>query len=72
MILKLDDINPDGVKVVINWDNMEVGGSVFVLCINTEKAVRQIKKIMTRRKWKSEVRVVVEDGKLGVRVWRTT
>lgn len=72
MILKLDDINPDGVKIVINWDNMKVGGSVFVLCINTEKAVRQIKKIMSRRKWKSEVRVVVEDGKLGVRVWRTT
>ena len=29
-VLKIDDLNPDGVGISVNWDAMEVGYSVFV------------------------------------------
>jgi hypothetical protein len=49
---------------------MKTGMSVFILCVNTEKAVKQIKNIVQSKRWKVETRVVIEDGKLGVRIWR--
>tara|TARA_X000001388_G_scaffold76027_3_gene72238 strand:- start:792 stop:1007 length:216 start_codon:yes stop_codon:yes gene_type:complete len=69
-MLKLHDLNPDGVRIIVDWDSMKTGMSVFILCVNTEKAVKQIKNIMQSKKWKVETRVVIEDGKLGVRIWR--
>ena len=69
-MLKLHDLNPDGVRIIVDWDSMKTGMSVFILCVNTEKAVKQIKNIVQSKKWKVETRVVIEDGKLGVRIWR--
>ena len=69
-MLKLHDLNPDGVRIIVDWDSMKTGMSVFILCVNTEKAVKQIKNIMQSKKWKVETRVVIEVGKLGVRIWR--
>jgi len=45
-VLKTDDLNPDGVRVVVKWADMDVGTSVFVPCINTEEAMRQAAKIV--------------------------
>jgi len=42
MRLKLNDISPDGVRIVINWDAFVVGTSVFVPCINTKQAMNDI------------------------------
>lgn len=69
-MLKLHDLNPDGVRIIVDWDSMKTGMSVFILCVNTEKAVKQIKNIVQSKRWKVETRVVIEDGKLGVRIWR--
>ena len=69
-VLKTYDLNPDGVHIVVDWDKMEVNASVFILCINTVEATKQIKRIFISKGWESEIRTVVEDGKLGVRVWR--
>jgi|TARA_R100000084_G_C4631685_1_gene138711 hypothetical protein len=69
-VLKTYDLNPDGVHIVVNWDNMGINASVFILCINTVEATKQIKRIFISKGWESEIRTVVEDGKLGVRVWR--
>ena len=69
-MLKLHDLNPDGVRIIVDWDSMKTGMSVFILCVNTEKAVKQIKNIVQNKRWKVETRVVIEDGKLGVRIWR--
>lgn len=69
-ILKTYDLNPDGVHIVVNWDKMGINASVFILCINTVEATKQIKRIFISRGWGSEIRTVVEDDKLGVRVWR--
>lgn len=70
-VLKTDDLNPDGVRIVVNWDNMAVGTSVFIPCINTEEAMRQAAKILVAKDYKTEARVVVEDEILGIRIWRT-
>ena len=69
-VLKTYDLNPDGVHIVVNWDSMGINASVFILCINTVEATKQIKRIFISKRWESEIRTVVEDGKLGVRVWR--
>ena len=44
-ILRSDDLNPDGVRIVINWDNMVTSSSVFILCVDVQEAVRQIKNV---------------------------
>jgi hypothetical protein len=69
-VQKINDLNPDGVIVSVNWDAMVIGASFFVPCVNTEAAIKQVKKITDTFKWDVEYRVVTQDNKLGVRVWR--
>ena len=59
-ILKTHDLNPDGVRIIVNWDNMVTSSSVFILCTNTQAAIEQAKKITDS----------IENNKLGVRIWR--
>ena len=69
-ILRTYDLDPDGVRVVVNWHDVQVGMSVFIPCINTSKAVSQVKKITAERGWSIETRIGVVGDKWGVRVWR--
>ena len=69
-VLKADDLNPDGVRIVVDWDNMVTSSSVFILCIDTQAAVRQIKNIAKTKGWDIKTNVRVENNKLGVRIWR--
>ena len=69
--LKTDDINPDTVKIIVQWDKMVVGASVFVPCIDTEKAKQQLEKVAELKSWQVEMRVRIEDEMFGVRIWRT-
>jgi len=71
-ILKKNDLNPDGVRIIVNWDNMVTGSSVFILSVNTQEALSQIKNVMNDKGWKYQMQIRVEDEKLGVRVWRLT
>ena len=48
-ILKKHDLNPDGVRIVVNWDDMVVGSSVFILSINVQEALSQIRDVMNDR-----------------------
>jgi hypothetical protein len=68
---KLDDIAPDGVRIIVRWDKMVVGASIFVPCINARKAREQVNEIFKRKKWKYKAKTTIESGKLGVRIWRT-
>ena len=61
-ILRTYDINPDGVRIVLDWDAFVVGASFFVPCINTDLAVKQLTTITDNR---------LQHGRLGVRIWRT-
>lgn len=69
---KLDDIAPDGVRIIVHWDKMRVGASVFVPCINARKTREQVNVIFKRKGWKYKAKTTIESGKLGVRIWRTT
>ena len=71
-ILKKYDLNPDGVHIVVNWDDMVIGSSVFILSINVQEALSQIKNVMNDKGWEYQMQIRVEDEKLGVRVWRLT
>tara|TARA_R110000772_G_scaffold33867_2_gene82388 strand:+ start:332 stop:544 length:213 start_codon:yes stop_codon:yes gene_type:complete len=69
--LKTSDLNPDGVRIIVTWDELVVGASVFIPCINTEEAMKQAAKIVVEKDFKTEARVVIEDEILGIRIWRT-
>ena len=45
LVLRIDDINPDGVRVRINWGAFVVGASFFIPCINVTKGTRQLNAI---------------------------
>ena len=70
-VMKVDDLNPDGLRVTVNWDIMDVGSSFFLPCINTEKGTKQLKSVAKMKAWEFEVQICVENEKLGLRVWRT-
>jgi hypothetical protein len=70
-VLTIYDLNPDGVRVVVNWDSMVIGASIFIPCVNTEKATNQVKKVMALKGWECRYQVRIESDKLGLRVWRT-
>tara|TARA_R100000426_G_C4785350_1_gene96367 strand:+ start:78 stop:299 length:222 start_codon:yes stop_codon:yes gene_type:complete len=70
-VIKTHDLHPDGVRVVVNWSGMVVGSSLFVPCINTHKALKQVKELFAEFGWKHTAKVVVNNSKLGVRIWRT-
>ncbi len=70
-VLKIDDLNPDGLRITVNWDEMHVDASIFLPCVNTEKAKEQLKKLAKRKSWEFDLQVCVEGGKLGLRAWRT-
>ena len=71
-VLKKYDLNPDGVRIIVNWDSMVTGSSVFILSGNVQEALSQIKKVMNDKGWEYQMQIRVEDEKLGVRVWRLT
>ena len=71
-VLKTFDLDPDRVRIVVNWDNMKPNTSVFIPCINTEKAIEQLNKIIKKKKWEAKIHVRIEDAKLGVRIWRVS
>jgi hypothetical protein len=82
--MKLDDLNPDGLRVTINWEGMDVGSSFFLPCINTEKGMKQLNSVAKMKAcmkqlnsvakmkaWEFDMQICIENKKLGLRVWRT-
>ena len=69
--LKFDDLTPDQVKIIVDWDTVSVRASVFIPCVNSVKAKKQLLDIAQRKNWGVEVRVRIENGMFGVRMWRT-
>tara|TARA_B100000214_G_scaffold11568_2_gene8291 strand:- start:523 stop:753 length:231 start_codon:yes stop_codon:yes gene_type:complete len=69
--LKLYDVNPDGVRIVVDWGAMVAGSSIFIPCINTNKALQQVKRICVEElEWEIVAKMVIEKPLSGVRVWR--
>ena len=68
--LKIDDLNPDKVKIIVSWGDMVIGASVFIPCIDTQKAKEQVQEVAERNLWQVTVRVCIENEMFGVRIWR--
>ena len=68
--IRLTDIAPDNVRIVIDWDKFVTGASVFIPCINTVKAIREVKEVTGLSNEEITHRVRIEDSKYGVRIWR--
>ena len=71
-VLKLDDLHPDGVHIVVDWGAPRVGSSFFIPCINTTDAKKQIKGVFARRGWTMRIYIGAENDVWGIRVWRIT
>ena len=68
--LRLDDLDPDGVKIIVKRDKFVVGASVFIPCINTEKAKKQLKRVASLKQYQISIQIRIENGMWGVRTWR--
>jgi hypothetical protein len=69
-IIKLDDIAPDGVRMIVDWGRMRTSDSVFIPCVNVAKALKQLEPIFGRRGWKMRTHVSIENNIMGLRIWR--
>lgn len=58
------------VSYEINWRGFKRGCSFFIPCLNHPIAKQEILKVTKRMKLKVLMKVVIEDGIKGVRVWR--
>jgi hypothetical protein len=54
----------------VNWKNFVVGASFFIPCLDTDDALKQVKKTTNRLRYKITSRVVIEKGIYGLRIWR--
>lgn len=69
-VLKEGDIAPDGVRMVVDWDQMKPGCSILIPCVNVGLARRQVEKIFKKRSWSIRSQVVIENHILCLRIWR--
>ena len=67
----LDDLCPDGLRIVIPWKDLQPGMSVFVPCVNLRDAKWQALSVAKRHGIEIRCITRVEDYKLGLRIWRT-
>ena len=68
---KKGHIDPDGVLINVRWDLLEKDMSVFIPCVNTVRAMNQVKYISRTLDIKLKSTVRIERGRYGIRVWRT-
>ena len=69
-VVRTFDLCPDGIRIVVPWDAIAVGASVFVPCLDAPKAIDEFEKIASSRGWYIAARIGINKGKYGVRIWR--
>ena len=72
MRLDLEIIDPDGVDISVPLHDMRVGQSVFIPCLNTPEALRQVRMVTNFWGWKMQGRACIENDIWGLRIWRVT
>lgn len=60
----------DGITYRINWEEFTVGSSFFVPCVSVSSTKERIEAKMKRLNFNVIVKIVIEDGIRGLRVWR--
>ena len=58
------------VQYQIDWTKFKVGYSFFIPCINCSEAKKSIQAIAKKQKANIVMKVVIEEGVRGIRVWR--
>lgn len=54
----------------INWAKFYKGYSFFVPCIDQKAAIAEVQRIAKRLQLELVIKVVIEDGVKGLRIWR--
>ena len=60
----------EGVTYQFDWATFELGRSFFVPCLDDKTGIEKITAIMKRLGFPVIIKVVIEDGVRGLRVWR--
>ena len=60
----------DGVTYQLDWSKFAVGSSFFVPCLDDVEGRERIQRKMNRLGYKTIIKLVIEDGVRGLRVWR--
>ena len=55
----------------VDWKKFRVGHSIFIPCIDHEKARKTLAAVTRRLKIPTVTKVTIEEGIKGLRVWRT-
>jgi hypothetical protein len=61
----------EGINYELDWQEFTVGSSFFIPCLNDVKARERIETKMNRLGYAVIIKLVIEDGIRGLRVWRT-
>ena len=60
----------EGIPVLIEWHKMVLGSSFFIPSLQTEQLEEQILEAGNQRRIKLRCKETVENGIIGLRVWR--
>ena len=60
----------NGIHYEIDWTKFKKGRSFFVPCLDAEEAKQSVLTLMDRLGFEVKVKLVIEDGFRGLRVWR--
>jgi hypothetical protein len=61
----------DRIKFVIPWDRFPKGASVFIPALDLQYTAKAVLKEAKEQNAEISTRIVVENGVMGVRIWRT-
>ena len=59
-----------GISFQIEWSKFKPGRTFFIPCLNTDDAKNQVDLVVKRLQYSVEMKVVIENGVKGLRVWR--
>lgn len=60
----------EGIDYKLDWPKFRIGSSFFVPCLNDTDARQRIETKMNRLGYNTIIKLVIEDGIRGLRVWR--
>lgn len=60
----------DGVDYELDWTEFTIGSSFFIPCVGVTAGKERIERKMARLGFAVIVKIVIEDGVKGLRVWR--
>jgi hypothetical protein len=60
----------EGVAYEVNWKAFKKGTSIFIPCLDPRQAKAQLLVVTKRLRLKVLIKVTIQDGIRGLRVWR--